>query len=116
MLLPNQTCLCSHLHSKANLLTLGYSEGKYSIYCRAPSKENGQLTFKSPKLLNGFQGRGFKGKVREGATVCLISSFRILKLVGFKVKFCIINLLLFNWSRVCVLAVSSFHVVGVCFL
>ena len=52
--------------SKANLLTLGCGEGKYSIYCRVPSKKNGQLMLKSSELPNGFQGRVFKGKVREG--------------------------------------------------
>ena len=30
-------------HSKVNLLTPGCGEGKYSVYCRTPSKENGQL-------------------------------------------------------------------------
>ena len=29
-----------------------------------PSKENRQFILKRPKLPNGFQGRGFKGKVR----------------------------------------------------
>ena len=72
--------------------------------------------FKSFTLLSGFQGRNFKGYVRKGTTGGLISSCRILKLVGFKVKFSIIKLLAFNWSGVCILEVSNFHLVGVCFL
>ena len=55
--------------SKANLLTLGCSEGKY-IYCRTPVKENRQLMLKRPELLDGFQERGFKGSVRGGCRVC----------------------------------------------
>ena len=62
-LLQNQTWVHSPVCSKANLLTPGYGEGKYSAYCRAPSKENGQLMLKRPKLPNGFQGRGFKKPV-----------------------------------------------------
>ena len=58
-------------------------------------------------VLKATWGRGPRG---------LISSCRILKLVGFKVKFSIINLLAFNCPRVCILEVSSFHLVGVCFL
>ena len=29
-------------------------------------KENGQLTLRSPEFPDDFQGRGFKGSVREG--------------------------------------------------
>ena len=57
---PKQTWVRSPARSKANLLTLGCGEGKYSVYCKAPnvgpSKENGQLMRKRPKLPNGFQG------------------------------------------------------------
>lgn len=35
--------------SKTNLLTLGSGEGKYSLYCRVPSKENRQLLLKRPE-------------------------------------------------------------------
>ena len=35
-------------------------EGKYSIYCSATNKENGQLMLKRPELPNGFQGRVLK--------------------------------------------------------
>ena len=41
-------------HSKAAVLTLGCGEGKYSIYCRLPSKENGQLMLKRPRLWTFF--------------------------------------------------------------
>lgn len=30
------------------------------------SKESEQLKLKTPKLADGFQGRGFRGQVREG--------------------------------------------------
>ena len=73
--------------SKANALTPDCGEGKYSIYCKAPRKENGRLMLKRPKLPYGFQGRGFKGSVRDGAAVCVISLCTILGWVGIKVKF-----------------------------
>ena len=38
-----------------------------------PSKENGQLMLKRPKVPDGFQGRVFKGKVRERVSGCMIS-------------------------------------------
>ena len=38
--LPNQTWVHSPAHSKANLLTPGFGEGKCSVYCRVPSKES----------------------------------------------------------------------------
>ena len=41
--------------SKVNLLTPGWGEGKISVYCRAPSKQNGQLMLKRPKVPDGFQ-------------------------------------------------------------
>ena len=73
--------------SKANLLTPGCGEGMYSICCRVPSKENEQLMLKRPELPDDFQARGFKGRVREGAAVCMISLYTILGLIGIKVKF-----------------------------
>lgn len=45
--LQNQTWVFWPTHSKANLLILGCSEEKYSIYCRAPNKENCQLLHRS---------------------------------------------------------------------
>jgi len=65
--------VCSPVGSKVNLLTLGCSERKYSIYCRAQSKGNGQLMFKRLELPDEFHGRGFKGSVREETAGCLIS-------------------------------------------
>ena len=75
------------MHGKVSLLTPGCGEGKYSVDCRAPSKENGQLMLRRPELPNPFQGRGFKSSVREGAAGCMISLCKILGLVGIKVKF-----------------------------
>ena len=43
--------------SKSNVLTQGFGEVKYSIYFRAPSKENRQKVLKSPTLPNDFQAR-----------------------------------------------------------
>ena len=86
-MLPNQTWVCSPVLSKANLLTSGCGEGKYSVYCREPSKENVQLMLQRPELPDGFQGRGFKGSVREGAAGCVISLYKIFGLVGIKVNF-----------------------------
>ena len=70
-LLPNQTWVHSPMCSKANLLTPNCGEGKYRFYCRAPSKK-GQLMLKRPELPSGFQAKGFKGSVREGAAGCMI--------------------------------------------
>ena len=83
-LLPNQTWVPLPACGEASLLTSGWGEGKYSIYCRVPNKENGQLMLKRSELPNGFQGGGFKGSVREGALGCVISSCTILGLVGIK--------------------------------
>ena len=87
IMLRSQTWTHSHTYSKVVLLTLGCSEGKFSVHCRVPSKENGQLMLKRPELPDGFQGRGFKGSMREGAAECVISLCTVLGLVGMKVKF-----------------------------
>ena len=50
--------------SKANLLTPGYSAGKYSIYCRVPSKENRQLMLKRPNSLMAFRQGDISGSIR----------------------------------------------------
>ena len=50
-------------------------EGKCRVYCKPPSKENGQVLLKRPELPDGFWGRAFKGKVREGVAGYLISSW-----------------------------------------
>ena len=54
------------MRSKANLLTLGCGEGKCSVYCRASSKESRELVLKTPGLSDGFQGKVFKDRVRDG--------------------------------------------------
>ena len=74
-------------HSKVNLLTPGCGEGKYSVYCRVPNKENAWLMLKIPKLSDNFEGRSFKGSMRKGASGRMISMCTILRLVGIKVKF-----------------------------
>ena len=45
------------------LLTLGCDEGKYRVYCRVPSKENGQLMLKRLKLSDGLKEGSFKGNI-----------------------------------------------------
>ena len=85
--LPRQTWVCLPVCSKVNPLTPGCGEGRYSIYCRAPSKKNGQFMSKRPNPAHSFQGRSFKGSLREGAAGHVISSGIILRLVGIKVKF-----------------------------
>ena len=72
-MLLNQAWVLSPEHSKANLLTLSGVEGKYSVYCRAPSKENRHLMLKRPKLSDGFQGRVLKDRMGERVVVCVIS-------------------------------------------
>ena len=67
--------------SKANLLTLGCSKGKFRVYCRAPSKESRQLLLKRPELPSDVQGKVFKDKVRERVLGCVISSWTFFWLV-----------------------------------
>ena len=75
----NQTRVHLPSSSKASVLTSGCGEGKYSLYFRTPNKENGQLMFNRPKLPNDFQGRSFKGIVKEGASGYIISLCTILR-------------------------------------
>ena len=65
VLLPKQIGSSLLTCNRANLVTPGCGEGKYSVYCKAPSKENGQLVLKRPECPEGFQGRVFKDSVRE---------------------------------------------------
>lgn len=50
---------------QSHLWSPGSGEGKYSVYCQAPSKENSQLVFKTLKLVSGSQGRVFRAKRSE---------------------------------------------------
>ena len=63
------------MSSKANLLIPSCGEGKCDVYCRVPSKEYRWLMLKRPKLLNSFQGKVFKGRVRESVVWYVISSW-----------------------------------------
>ena len=45
---------------KANILTLGCDEGKYSFDYRVPSKEDGHLVLKRPKPSIAFRERFLK--------------------------------------------------------
>lgn len=53
--------------NEANLLILGYGEGKHNVYCRALSKESKGLGVKKPKLPDDFQGKYFKDRGGEGS-------------------------------------------------
>lgn len=53
---------------------------------QVPSKENGQLVLKRPKLLDAFLGRDFEGNVKEGVAGCIIGLCIVLWLVGIKMK------------------------------
>ena len=72
------------MSSKANLLQQIVVK-ESTVFFAGPSKEDGKLMFQRPKLPVGFQGRVFKGEVRERATGCLISSWTFFWLVGGEV-------------------------------
>ena len=56
IILPNQTWVCYPI--KANLLTPGCGEGKYSVYCRAKQGEQAAHAQKT-HTPEHFQGRVF---------------------------------------------------------
>ena len=82
-LLPNQTWVGAPVHSEANLLIPGCSEGKCSIGCSAPCKESRQLLLKIAELLDDFQGKVFKDRVRERGWEVLDQLVDIL-LIGWR--------------------------------
>lgn len=55
---PNSDPDCP-TQSTAHQLTLHCDEGNYSVHCRIPNKEKGQLMLKRSELLTGFQARIF---------------------------------------------------------
>jgi hypothetical protein len=83
---------------------------------QTPSKENRQLMLRRPKLPDGFQGRGFKGRGRRGCWG-MASSCRILRWISIRVTFqASLTFWGFSQSRVYVPAISGFHLLGLCFL
>ena len=56
-----------------------------AVFIARPSKENRQLVLKRPRVLDRFQGRVFKGKVKEKVTGCVISLSMTLCLVDGEV-------------------------------
>ena len=50
-------------HSEAKQMETSVSLEQRRVYARL-SKKNGWLTLKRPRLLEGFQGRAFKGRLR----------------------------------------------------
>ena len=66
LLLPNQTWVYLPTRSKANLLTWGCGEGAAFI-AGHQARSPGKLVLKRPWTPNGFQGKVFKDRVREGS-------------------------------------------------
>ena len=62
LMLPNLGLL-THSTQQNQYTDTSSHEGKYSVYCKAPSKENRQLMLKRPELPNVFQGSVFKGNI-----------------------------------------------------
>ena len=58
-----------------------------AVFIAGASKETMKPKLRRPRVPGDFQGRYFKGNVREGAAGCLINSCTILRRVGTKVKF-----------------------------
>ena len=86
-LLPNQTWV-TYLHSLKSIYRHQVVvKGNAAFTAGHQARETGGLVFKTPKLPDGFQRRGFKGSVREGFARCVLSSCTFLGLVGIKVKF-----------------------------
>ena len=75
---PEGTWIYSLTHSKANLLTPGGDEGKYSLYLQDTKQGVWVAHGQKPQLPDGFQGRIFKDSVRESVTECVVSLCRIL--------------------------------------
>lgn len=50
-------------HSEVKQMETLVSLEQRKVYARL-SKKNGWLTLKRPKILEGFQGRAFKGRLR----------------------------------------------------
>ena len=80
--IPNRNCYQTKLGSthptcrESELLTPVCGEGNYSLYFKTasvvPSKDNGQLMLKITKFPYGFQGRAFRGNMRnEGCKVVI---------------------------------------------
>ena len=65
--------VCSPIPTKTNVLTLGVMKANVAFITR-PGKENWWQCSKKSELPNGFQGRIFKGKLRERVAGCVISS------------------------------------------
>lgn len=61
------------MYSKGNLLTLGCGDGKYSVFCKAPSKGVGDKSQIHSNLVFEF-GPLLKGKNKEaGDNHCLVA-------------------------------------------
>lgn len=88
------------LHSPANLLTPGCGKGKHGVYCRAQSKENGQLMFKRPSILMAFR-EGFLKTQCEGGGFrayhqLVLKSTNFVWCTGIKVKFQVSSVIWFQ--------------------
>lgn len=64
--LPHQPWVCSSLHSKANLLTLGALKESTAFTAGHQARRRGSSCSEDMESFDGFQGIDFKGSVREG--------------------------------------------------
>lgn len=62
------------MYSKGNLLTLGCGDGKYSVFCKAPSKGVGDKSQIHSNLVFEF-GPFLKGKNKEAGVNRLLATF-----------------------------------------
>ena len=62
IVLPKRKFMCL-THSEVKQMETLVSLEQRKVYARL-SKKNGWLTLKRPKILEGFQGRAFKGRLR----------------------------------------------------
>ena len=69
--------------SKVNLLTAGFGEDKYSVYCRMSSKKDEQLTLKKTQTPCWISGKGFfKAALEVRVAGCLSNSWTFFCFVG----------------------------------
>ena len=105
--LQNLTRVHSPTHRKASQLTAGCGEAEYSISIADPKQGGWAGHTQETKLPDGFQGRG-----------CCWGHDQLLQNpLGIRVTFqASLTFWAFSQSRVCVPAISGFHLVGLYFL
>lgn len=79
--------MMNSLSSKKSNFPFLCGEGKIQCLTQGNKQEKMQPMLKRHKLLDGFQGKSFKGSGKEGAARCVIRLYISIVLVGIKVKF-----------------------------